>query len=770
MKKHFYTKRTLLFGFFSIFVINTYAQGTPYCPCIVSGFLYRAPIVITNTAGVNLIDYQISINVTYNANMNPDFSDLTFRDASCTDLSYWIETPIIASTSATVWIKIPSIPISGATIYMYYGNPTATTASNGANTFVVFSGFESGTSEGVSVYDEYGWCNNDPSLNTSVSSSIFNSGFNTTSICGAYIKTGKVIPSSLTGNYVCGVRANSSFQAHDPPCGTQMPTFYCGAASAVMTYNVWNRLEINSNSPGGGYISTSCTIGFCGCGLCDCGSSSGIDFLYIRKRSSPEPGSTVGLEENDSALSVSISSTQGGCIGNDGTTTANPSNGIAPYSYIWNNGQINQTATGLVSGTYSVTATDANGCTSTNSVTITVNQPFSTNNPQTICNGQSYSINSHIYTIAGTYHDTLTTVSGCDSIIVTQLTVNSVYNTNNPQTICNGQSYSINSHIYTTAGTYYDTIATVSGCDSIIVTQLTVNPVFNTNNPQMICNGQSYSINSHIYTTAGTYYDTIATITTCDSIIVTILSVAPNPSVAESHTDAHCSGSNGTATATPTGGASPYTYSWTGGQTTQIATGLASGTYTVTVTDTNGCTQTQTVTINSIPVPTATASAAPSTITLGNNTQLNSTGGGIYQWLPVTGLSCVNCANPIATPLLTTTYCVIVTDSNSCTDSACVTIVVDIICGEIFVPTAFSPNKDGQNEIECVYNNCIKTLNFAIYDRWGEKVFETTDAKECWDGTYKGKPLNTGAFVYYMKATLYNGTEITKQGNISLLR
>jgi len=91
-------------------------------------------------------------------------------------------------------------------------------------------------------------------------------------------------------------------------------------------------------------------------------------------------------------------------------------------------------------------------------------------------------------------------------------------------------------------------------------------------------------------------------------------------------------------------------------------------------------------------------------------------------------------------------------------------------CGELFVPNAFSPDNNGENDMECVYGRCIEKLYFAIYDRWGEKVFETTDLKQCWDGSYKGKQMNTAVFVYYLKATLTTGEEITKKGNISLLR
>jgi gliding motility-associated-like protein len=91
-------------------------------------------------------------------------------------------------------------------------------------------------------------------------------------------------------------------------------------------------------------------------------------------------------------------------------------------------------------------------------------------------------------------------------------------------------------------------------------------------------------------------------------------------------------------------------------------------------------------------------------------------------------------------------------------------------CGEMFVPTAFSPDGNGENDMECVYGKCVEELYFAIYDRWGEKVFETTDMTQCWDGTYRGRQMNTAVFVFYMKANLTDGTEVVKKGNISLIR
>lgn len=195
------------------------------------------------------------------------------------------------------------------------------------------------------------------------------------------------------------------------------------------------------------------------------------------------------------------------------------------------------------------------------------------------------------------------------------------------------------------------------------------------------------------------------------------------------------------------------------------------GIYTITntIVASGGCqtiTATTIITILATPLVNAGSDV---TINAGSSTVLNAIGAGHYKWFPYEGLSCSNCANPIASPSQTTTYTVTVTDTiTGCSASDDVIIVIE--CGEIFVPTAFSPNNDNANDLECVFGKCIETMRFTIYDRWGEQVFESIDPNICWDGTFKGAPMNTGVFVYSFNATLTNGERINKKGNISLIR
>ncbi len=107
-----------------------------------TGWNFRRPVTLSNP-GSALTNYQIRVNVTYDSGMNSDFSDLRFTtDDETTEIDYWIE-QYSPSTSAIVWVEVPAVAATptDTTIYMYYGNTTATTTSNGSNTFVFFDDF-----------------------------------------------------------------------------------------------------------------------------------------------------------------------------------------------------------------------------------------------------------------------------------------------------------------------------------------------------------------------------------------------------------------------------------------------------------------------------------------------------------------------------------------------------------------------------------------------------------------------------------------------------
>jgi gliding motility-associated-like protein len=129
----------------------------------------------------------------------------------------------------------------------------------------------------------------------------------------------------------------------------------------------------------------------------------------------------------------------------------------------------------------------------------------------------------------------------------------------------------------------------------------------------------------------------------------------------------------------------------------------------------------------------------------------------------------MNCLNPMANPSVTTTY-TLESSKKACKTTSMVTVEVDNTCGELFAPTAFSPNEDNNNDTWCIYGNCIETIECEIFNRWGQKVFTITGVTQCWDGKLNGALQNAGVFVYQAKIGLKNGENKSIKGNFTLVR
>ena len=231
-----------------------------------------------------------------------------------------------------------------------------------------------------------------------------------------------------------------------------------------------------------------------------------------------------------------------------------------------------------------------------------------------------------------------------------------------------------------------------------------------------------------------------------------------------------------------------FAYSWspsTGLSNTNISNPIAAPndttTYTVVVSVVNNNGDTCLVTLNTtvnvviLTVGNATLTSNRDTILKGESTQLTvtPTNANSYTWLPVESLNNPSISNPIASPIKTTTYTVFIAGAGGCGVTKQITIVVlSNICDEpdIFIPNTFTPNGDGNNDIFNVRGNNIDISYLAVYNRWGEKVFDSNDKKTGWDGTYKNKAANPDVFAYYVKIKCFNGKDYLKKGNITLIR
>jgi gliding motility-associated-like protein len=267
---------------------------------------------------------------------------------------------------------------------------------------------------------------------------------------------------------------------------------------------------------------------------------------------------------------------------------------------------------------------------------------------------------------------------------------------------------------------------------------------------------------------AGTYTVTVTDAYGCISTTSAVINQPPPITVPTTTTPSTCWKSNGQASALASGGIPAYSYSWsTSGTGTSISDVIA-GTYTVTVTDGHGCTQTNTAAVTNDIGPAATATASIDSIKPGASTVLTATGNGTYLWSPSAGLSCDTCTNTTVSPKQTTRYCVVVTNKNTCTDTACVDVYVAL---NLLIPNVFSPNGDGINDVFTITAEGYKDLQVVIFDRWGLKMADWNGLMGGWNGkTMSGK--DAPASVYYFIATLTkeDGTIEKVPGNVYLFR
>jgi gliding motility-associated-like protein len=159
-------------------------------------------------------------------------------------------------------------------------------------------------------------------------------------------------------------------------------------------------------------------------------------------------------------------------------------------------------------------------------------------------------------------------------------------------------------------------------------------------------------------------------------------------------------------------------------------------------------------------------------IVLGDSAQLIAIGGQNYSWTPTDGLSCSNCASPLASPSQSTTYIVTGTNLSGCVQTDTIRVELDIRCNTPFIPTIFSPNAKGPqaNESFCVLSDCVEQFKLSIFNRWGEKVFESEDISQCWDGTYKGSEAAKGSYAFNLYIKRADETIVSKSGTITLVR
>ncbi len=427
-------------------------------------------------------------------------------------------------------------------------------------------------------------------------------------------------------------------------------------------------------------------------------------------------------------------------------------------------------------GNYFDTLLSASFCDSVHETQLTVIPIVRTNSAQSICSGDSAFLGGEWRFTSGSYYDTGVSAQLCDSIHETALTVVQPVNGSTTTSICAGDSIFLGGDWQNSAGIYIDTITAVSGCDSILSTQLRIINPRNGQASITICDGDSYFAGGGFQTQPGVYYDTLVAANGCDSIHRTDLSVRPNPIVFPNNPQRSvCLGDSVflVGPSTPPN----LTYLWSTGETSQsiwagpdIATA-----YNLSVTDAFGCQGTGTIVVVPIDFE-VTATATPDTVIYLENSRIFAGGDPAvtYRWRPFDYLdnAFASSSNVVAIEQ-TTTYELTATSDSGCTDVDSVTVYVIQPDQTFTLPTAFSPNGDGVNDIYRVLNPGQWDITiFQVYNRWGELVYDIeSDDPIGWDGTYKGQPQPIATYTYYVGGfSTISGEEHFQKGTVTLIR
>jgi gliding motility-associated-like protein len=479
-----------------------------------------------------------------------------------------------------------------------------------------------------------------------------------------------------------------------------------------------------------------------------------------------------------SQLSGQTSATDVSCSGgNDGSASVTANGGNGNYSYTWSGGQSGSSISNLTQGTYQVTVSDGQGCSLTDSVTVDGPPPITIQPTVTdlTCNGSS---------------------DGAVDLTVNGGTPGYNYAWS---TSANGPDIT-----NLNAGNFSATVTDMQGCEdsiSVVVTE-PATLQFNAGKTDVQCNGQnngklygsasggtspySYSIDGSNYQSADTFSNLSAgsyTLYARDSngcSTTKSLTIEEPPALEAQPAnlqDPTCyGGDDGYASVIPSGGTPGYNYQWSNSSgSDSTAQNLSAGTYTVTVEDQNGCSVSLTIPINQ-PEQFAvkTEPAVDAKIRLGEETELKALpdpeqSNLTYEWSPSAGLSCQDCSNPTASPTTTTNYTVTARNQKGCTDSS--RVVVRLEDNKLVrAPNAFTPDGDGLNDEFTPNTPGAKDIKFMIFNRWGEKVYETQQLGEGWNGKYKGEQCRPGTYVYYIKTTYDDGDQEEKEGSVTLIR
>lgn len=530
------------------------------------------------------------------------------------------------------------------------------------------------------------------------------------------------------------------------PTLTYSSNVYCQTAASITPTITGASGGTYSVNPSGISINS-------GTGIINLGSSSVNNYTITYSTPGTCPLSANYSLAINASPTLAVSNTT---ICNGATVTLSAGNGATTYS--WNTGATTSTISVSPTTTsfYTVTGTTS-GCTDTKTVSVNVDAvPVITLTPTstTLCGGQNTTLNA---SGAATY-TWLPSGSGTSSTL---------------------------SPISTTI---YTVIGSIGSCTSIPQTAtINVNPIPTitlTPTSSSICSGQTTNITAATSVSGGTYawlpnnqttssvsespssttnYTVTYSVNGCTTSATSTIVVNTSPNVTINSVSV-CAGESATITATPSLSGGNFVWSPNGEFTSSISDSPNStSTYSV-LYSLNGCTATATGSIIIHSNPLVTLFPSSNNVSSFESVTITATGGSSYLWNTGQTGSLIT-----VSPSLTTTYCATVTSSAGCLSKKCIEIIVEN-ASTLYIPNVFTPNGDGVNDIYFIPSNNIKTYNLKIFNRWGQLLFSTTDPLKGWDGSFGGRTISDGVYVYIVYAVGNDDVIYNKTGHITVLQ
>lgn len=470
------------------------------------------------------------------------------------------------------------------------------------------------------------------------------------------------------------------------------------------------------------------------------------------------------------------------CFGdNTGEFTVQGGGGTAPYDYAVNGGGFtaNGTFTTLTAGTYTVTVRDAGGCTLDTSITLT--EPTELVVTANVTNATCFNSNDGAIDLTVTGGVTPYTFAWSGGLPVQQnqtglaggnydVTVTDGNNCTEVLSIVVGQS----PEIFLSIADVTDVSCNGAGDGAIDLTVMGGTPPFTFAWTGGATNEDPQNL------AGGTYTVTVTDDNGCTTTAFATVNEETAITISIAGTGNTCAGgSDGEVTATVSGGVAPYTYALNGGsfQSSPTFGSLLPGSYFIVAKDSAGCEATS-ATLLIEDGPEITLSYEDIEITQGESGQLvaelDPAGLPIASivWTPTTGLSCIDCLEPVASPETTTEYTVTVTDTNGCSVTATVTVEVNEDF-RVVLPNVFTPDGNGQNDDFRFYSFGAEVTEIRIFNRWGAQVYFNPNQESAapgWDGNYNGDKAPEGTYVYMINVTYVNGETRQVTGSVTLLR